>query len=263
MTSLPWPLTTPPRLKLAGRFPLADRAFSTTYQGPAHALHLHGYAGRMRLASELVDLQPGDLTLSPAGRPSAYDLAAPGQHWCVHFEAAATEEDTIPLPLHLRLGSGAPHAADRLASIARLQARAADDPLCRAAAAVAFQDLLLWCAARARTGQGGAPELDQLADEVAAIIESRLSERLNAHSLAAATGRPQHVIARAFRRRFGMTVPRYLLQRRMAHARYLLEATDLPVSAVGARVGIGDPQYFNKLARRFLGQSPSSIRRRA
>ena len=46
----------------------------------------------------------------------------------------------------------------------------------------------------------------------------------------------------------------------MAHARYLLESTDLPVAAVGVRVGVPDPQYFNKLVRRFLGQSPSSIR---
>jgi AraC-like DNA-binding protein len=263
MTTLPWPATTPPRLKLAGQFPLADRAFSTTYQGPAHALHLHGYSGRMRLAGGLVELRPGDITLSPAGRPSSYDLPAPGTHWCVHFEPTAPAEDAVTLPLHLPLGPAAAHAAEKLAGIARLQARATEDPLYRAAAAVAFQDLLLWSAARARGDHDSSDGLERLADEVATIIEARFARPLNADRLAAEVGHPQHVVARAFRRRFGVTVPRYALMRRMAHARLLLETTDLPIGEIGARVGVEDAHYFNKLVRRFLGSSPSMLRRQA
>ena len=258
--ALPWPATAPPRLKLAGQFPLADRAFATTYLGAAHALHLHGYAGRMRLGGAEVELQPGDLTLSPAGVASAYDLAAPGRHWCVHFHPAEAAGPSVPLPLHLRLGSAAVYAAERLSAISRLHARA-DDLLAQASAAVALHELLLWCVGRAR--QEGASATDALADRVAAVVEARFAEPLTAERLAREVGRSQHHVAHAFRQRFGMTVPRYTLQRRMAHARYLLESTDLAVGAIAERVGVADPQYFNKLVRRFLGDSPTLVRRRA
>jgi AraC-like DNA-binding protein len=257
---LPWPATTPPRLKLAGQFPLADRSFATTYLGAAHALHLHDYAGRMRLGADEVELHPGDLTLSPAGVATAYDLPASGRHWCVHFHPAVAAEPSLPLPLHLRLGSAAPYAAERLSAISRLHARA-DDGLAQASAAVALQELLLWCVGRAR--QEGGSATGALADRVAALVEARFAEPLTADRLAREVGRSQHHVAHAFRQRFGMTVPRYTLQRRMAHARYLLESTDLALGEIGARVGVPDPHYFNKLVRRFLGDSPTGVRRRA
>jgi AraC-like DNA-binding protein len=256
---LPWPATTPPRLKVAGQFPLSDRGHETTYLGATHALHLHGYAARMRLDKTELDLRPGDLTLTPAGAPSTYDLPAAGRHWCVHFHPVDAASPMVPLPLHLRLGPAAAFAAERFAAVSRLHARA-PDLLAQASAAVAFQDLLLWCVARAQEGD---PSADAVAEQVGAILDVRFAEPLNADRLAREVGRSQHYVARAFRRRFGMTAPRYALQRRMAHARLLLETTDLPVGEIAARVGVADPHYFNKLVRRFLGASPSGVRRQA
>lgn len=261
MISLSWPMTTVPRLRLAGQFRLADRGFETRYLGPAHALHVHGYAGRMRLVGREIELRPGDLTLSPAGQPSAYDLAGPGRHWCVHFQPAPADAEAMDLPLHLRLGPATGYATEKFSAISRLHSRGAADPLARAAAAVAFQDLLIWCAGRGRGDADPAAEMTRVADQVAAIIEVRFAEPLNADRIAREVGVPQHAVARAFRQRFGMTVPRYALQRRMAHARYLLESTDLPISAVGERVGVPDPHYFNKLVRRFMGANPSAVRK--
>jgi len=257
--TLPWPATHPPRLKVAGQFPLADRGHPTIYLGATHALHLHGYAARMRLGEAKIDLHPGDLTLTPAGIPSSYDVATAGRHWCVHFHPTEAADGLVSLPLHLRLGPAAAFAAERLAGVSRLHARTPDF-LAQASAAVAFQDLLLWCVARAREGD---PSADAVAERMGEILDARFAEPLNADRLAREVGRSQHFVARAFRQRFGMTVPRYALQRRMAHARLLLETTDLPVGEVAARVGVQDPHYFNKLVRRFLGASPSAVRRRA
>ncbi|HEV2531806.1 AraC family transcriptional regulator [Phenylobacterium sp.] len=257
--TLAWPATTPPRLKLAGQFPLADRDFATRYLGQTHALHLHAYAGRMQLGDLELELAPGDLTVTPAGLRSAYDLPQPGRHWCVHFHPVEAQGQQIAVPLHLRLGAGAGYAAERLAAIAGRQARAGD-PVARAAASVAFQDLLLWCVDRAADRRDPA---DTVADRVAALVDARFAEPLTAGRLARDVGRSQHFVSQAFRRRFGMTVPRYTLQRRMAHARFLLEATNLPVGTVARRVGVDDPQYFNKLVRRFLGDSPTGMRLRA
>jgi len=256
--TLPWPATTPPRLELAGQFALSDRQFETTYLSQTHALHLHGYAGRLRLAATELDLQAGDVTLSPAGAASAYALPQPGRHWCVHFHPTEASGLNVELPLHLRLGPAAAYAAERLAAINRLHAR--NGLVAQASAAVAFQDLLLWCVARSQEEDAPA---DALADRVGAIVDTRFAEPLTADRLAREVGRSQHYVAQVFRRRFGMTVPRYALQRRMAHARYLLESTDLPIAAIAGRVGVHDPHYFNKLVRRFLGDSPTLVRRRA
>jgi AraC-like DNA-binding protein len=261
---LPWPATTPPRLKLAGQFPLADRGHATTYLGAAHALHLHDYAGHMRLGQLELTLEPGDLTVSPAGIASAYDLPRPGRHWCVHFFPTDGAEASLALPLHLRLGPAAAYVAERLSGISRLHARAVaapSDVLASASAAVAFQDLLLWCVDRARGAED--QSAGALADRVAAIVEARFAEPLTAERIARAVGRSQNHVAKVFRQRFGMTIPRYALQRRMAHARYLLESTDLSIAGIAARVGVPDAQYFNKLVRRFLGGSPSEVRRAA
>lgn len=257
MESLAWPAAVTPRLRLAGQFPLADRGFQATYLGPAHALHLHDYRARMRLGDAALDLMPGDLTLSPAGVATAYDLPSPGRHWCVHFFPDAGDGPSVALPLRLRLGPTAAFVAERMSVISRLHARGAGDLLSAARAAVALQELLLWCVGRQRD------EADTLADRVAGLVEARFAEPLTADRIAREVGRSQNYVAARFRARFGMTIPRYVLQRRMAHARYLLEATDQPISAIAKRVGCPDPHYFNKLVRKFLGGSPTQVRAQA
>jgi len=230
----------------AGRFVLADRGFETQYRGAFHAVHLHDYQGRMRLVGSDLALAPGDVTLSPAGLASGYDLPVPGRHWVVHF-ATSAGGDTVAIPGHVR-DPGA--ARERFAAITTFQARG--DALGRAQAA-ALQALLLWLADRDRPA--GDP-----ATRAAAVIDERFAEPLTVAAIAqAARVSPAH-LARVFRQRFGVTVPHRLLQRRVEHARYLLESTDLPMWRIAERVGIADAQHFNKTVRRLLGTSPSAIR---
>jgi AraC-like DNA-binding protein len=270
--SFTWPTTTVPRIRVAGRFPLNDRDYATTYLGRTHALHLHSYEGRIRIGGQQFTLRDGDLTISPAGIASGYDLQAPGHHWCVHFYPAqdfptqgGDAGSQISLPLHLRLHGAATYVRERLMHISRLHARgsAADAPnaLASATAAIALQELLLWCVARsqAQAFASGA-EASAIIERVAAIIDARFHESLSIARIAREVGKSQNYIARRFRERFGMTILQYALSRRVAHARYLLESTDLPIRRVAERVGIDDAQYFNKQIRRHLGDSPSAIR---
>lgn len=246
MTTIGFPLDTLPAIRLAGRFPLADQGFETRHRGPFHALHLHDYRARMRLAGEEIAVAPGDVTLSPAGMTSAYDLPVTGRHWVVHFTTSG--EGDVALPVHI---AGAGPARERFAEVAALHARG--DAIGRARAAAALQGLLLWLADR-----DTAPA--DAAARAAAVIDARFAEPLKVADVAsAARASPGH-LARAFRKQFGVTVPHRLLQRRVEHARYLLEATDLPIWRVAERVGIPDPQHFNKTVRRIAGASPSAIR---
>jgi len=257
MTSFEWPIAVVPMIRLAGQFRLTDKGFVTTYLGQAHALHLHDYHGRIRLAGEELELAPGDATISPAGQASGYDLAVPGRHWCVHFTGAAPQRPgSLSLPLHMRLGSAAGTARERMAHVARLHVRGREHDLAAASAALALQELLLWLAERRRT-----PQQEEAAVERAAvIIDQRFDQPLTVPTIAREVGRSQNHLARRFRARFGVTIPHRLLLRRTEHARYLLESTDLPIWRVAERVGIPDPHHFNKSVRRLLGASPSAIR---
>jgi len=258
-TVFDWPLRTIPRLFVAGRFPLADAGFATTYLGRHHALHLHDYAGRMRLGVAEMELASGDATISPAGRPSAYDLSASGRHWCIHFGRDAADHGArVAAPLHLRLGAGAGVVRERMAQIARLHA-GREDPIAAASAGLALQDLLLWLAARARA----LPAADAAVEAAAVLIDERFHEPLTVPRIAREVGRSPNYLARRFRDRYGVTIARRVLLRRMEHARFLLELTDLPIWRVAERVGIPDAHHFNKTLRRLLGASPTALRRAA
>lgn len=247
MNEIALPLTIVPQVVLAGRFGLDERWFQTVHRSIAHALHLHDYRGTMRLAGREIAIAPGDVTLSPAGLASSYDLPIAGRHWCVHFRAEDGGE--LLLPLHL---TGRQALRERFAEIAALHAR--DGKLAQAAAGVALQQLLLTL-----VDDAGAVGPD-LAERAAAVIDERFAEDIGIVEVAKAVGRSTAHLARAFRRRFEVTVPHRIIQRRVAHARYLLESTDLPVWRVAERCGIADPQHFNKTVRRIAGASPSAIR---
>jgi AraC-like DNA-binding protein len=262
---LSWPTATIPKIRVAGRFPLNDRRYGTTYLGRTHALHLHSYEGDIRIGTHQFALHDGDLTISPAGIASGYDLREFGYHWCVHFYpvAGAAGDAHISLALHLPLHGAATYVRERLMYISRLYVRGStgEDALATATAAIALQELLLWVAARSQAQAAGSSiEAAATVERVAAIVDARFHEALSIRSIAREVGKSQNYIARRFRDRFGMTILQYALTRRVAHARYLLESTDLPIRQVAKRAGIDDAQYFNKQIRRQLGDSPSAIR---
>lgn len=253
MDSLDLPLEDLPRIMVAGQFTLADRGFSTIHRGRTHALHLHFYAGEMELVGRRIRIAPGDMTLSPAGLASSYDLDAPGQHWCIHIEKDKGGGAAAPIALHLP-DCGA--LRERFAHISGLFATASD-PIAHIAARLAVQELLLTLARRTDP----LPE-DDAAARAAEYIDRRFHESIGVRDIAAAAGRSPAYLARVFRRRFGTTVPHRLLQRRAEHARFLLESTDLPIWRVAERCGIPDAQRFNKTVRGLLGASPSVVRAR-
>jgi AraC-like DNA-binding protein len=259
-------------LVLAGRFPLGDRGSPVNYASPhTHALHLHGYCGRFRLDDCDHPLRPGDLTLTPAGVSSRYDLDAPGYCWCIHFGFSRTQTPSVKLPAHLSLGVHAIEAERRLAEIAHLHACARPDRhgrtgealLFAARARLCFQDLLLWIAGQFRHPAGREKPLtraSQAVEQAAALLATRLVDPPTVPELAETLELSQNYLASLFRRRFGMTIQQYLLRRRIEYARHLLLSTDLPASKIGARVGLPDPRHFNKRFRSLTGQTPGAAR---
>ncbi len=264
--TLAWPLRALPVVRGAGVYPHDDRGFAHHYQAATHALHLYDYVATMKFADRTIQIAPGDMTISPAHGITRYDLPKPGRHYCIHFfpvNESADDDATVQLPLVLRLGAWKELMVRQLLEVIQLHSRAEHDPIAAAAASTALQALLLGIAMRHywSDADASAPGRAERAVEQAVLtIEQNLSRTLTVPQIARQVRLSQNYLARLFRRRYGMTMPRYILTRRIELAQQLLITTDLPVNRVAARVGLSDPQHFNKQFRRLAGCAPSSIR---
>ncbi|ORC12597.1 helix-turn-helix transcriptional regulator [Mycobacterium kansasii] len=101
---------------------------------------------------------------------------------------------------------------------------------------------------------------EPLLAEVFAVIDRRHAEPLSLRDVARELGMTPGHLTTVVRRRTGRTVGEWIMERRMAEARGLLADTDLPVSEVARRVGVGDPGYFSRLFGRIHGASPRQWR---
>jgi len=238
------------------------------YLSATVALHLHDYPGDLWIGKVRYKLQPGDITISPHGIPSRYELKESGMHLCIHFTPppAGTRGASLRLPLHYRLGPQTVTARERFwrtIDHAR-QAGGNADSASGGAAAASIQELLLWLYGQSQ--RGATPRRSSLMEEALVklghAIEKSLDKPMLIGELAAGVGLSAGYVARLFVKRHGMTLQHYLLLRRIELARHLLLSSDLLVSEIGRRVGMPDPQYFNKQFRRVAGESPLAYRRR-
>ncbi len=90
---------------------------------------------------------------------------------------------------------------------------------------------------------------------------TRLAEPLSVDVLAARLGVSQRTLARRFAERFGTSPGAWLLGRRVAEARVLLEETDLTVEAIADRVGLSSAVNLRRRFRDRVGTTPGGYRR--
>ncbi|MEM6104774.1 AraC family transcriptional regulator [Mycobacterium sp. 050272] len=104
---------------------------------------------------------------------------------------------------------------------------------------------------------------EPLLADVFAVIDRRKGEALSLRDVAGELGITPGHLTTVVRRRTGRTVGEWIIERRMAQARTLLEETDLPVAEIARRVGVFDPGYFSRQFTREHGMPPRDWRRRA
>ncbi len=263
MKVVPWPLDVLPRVRVAGRFPHSDRHHERTYRGASLALHLYEYRCAMRMGERSMELGPGDVTVSPPNVATSYHVPEPGFHLCIHVGQARVRRGVsrLELPTHLRLGPRRDFVAQRFMTVVRWHATAQQDRAAAAAASGAMLELLVYLS-RLSDGPArrGPRPADKAVEQAADLIEQRLSQPLCVPALAREVSLSQNYLARCFRGRFGMTIPAYLLRRRIQAAGHLLTTTDRPIKQIAAAVGLPDAHHFNKQFRRLTGVSPSACR---
>jgi AraC-like DNA-binding protein len=235
------------------------------YAHPTVAIHLHDYTGTIRFGKTRFRLEPGDVTLSPPGVVSHYELEASGQHLCIHFFPVKPAGARIRLPLHWRLGSRAVQARERIWRIIdyHWRSRESRNLAAGSAASASLQELLLWLHLQRAEGQASptAGLQEERLRQVRDRIDASLAQPFTVPELLELLGLSTDYVAKIFRECYGMTIPRYTLLKRIELARHLLVSSDLPVSEIGRQSGIPDPHYFNKQFRRITGQSPRAYSR--
>jgi AraC family transcriptional activator FtrA len=97
-------------------------------------------------------------------------------------------------------------------------------------------------------------------DELLRWAEARLGTRLSVGDMAVHLGVSPRTLARRFADRLGTSPGAWLLARRLAAARTLLEETDLPVEAIAARVGLASAVNLRRRFRRETGTTPGAYR---
>jgi AraC family transcriptional regulator len=257
-----WPIEAVPKVVTCGYFSHAPDTYRVVYNCPTHSIHLYTYHATVRIGDRCHAVEPGSVTVTPAGVDSSYSLSEEGRHWCIHFEPAEQIAGlTVTLPEFLPRVGRTQHESFR--QIQALANRAGSrNAASRRRVSLLLQELLL-AISEGETGSGaevGSTRLDSVLSELTTHIEANLSRPLPVPDLARKVCMSQNYLSKRFRERFGQSIASYILSRRIEMAKYYLEATALTVGEIAIRVGIPNPQYFNKQFRRILGRSPTEYR---
>ncbi len=92
------------------------------------------------------------------------------------------------------------------------------------------------------------------------LIHAGYRHELSVPSLARRLYVSPSQLNRLFRQETGQSVWQYVVQLRLAKARELLLATDLPVKNIASQVGYGSVHHFCRAFRRLFGQRPGEVR---
>ncbi|MET1007909.1 MAG: helix-turn-helix domain-containing protein, partial [Propionibacteriaceae bacterium] len=90
---------------------------------------------------------------------------------------------------------------------------------------------------------------------------SRLAEQVSLEQLAGHARMSVRTFTRRFRDETGLSPRQWLLQQRVAHARLLLESTDLSVDLVARQSGLGSATALRQHLQAAIGVPPSAYRR--
>ena len=96
---------------------------------------------------------------------------------------------------------------------------------------------------------------------IAEFVETHIDQPLDLSWMAEAVGLMPCLFARQFRKSFGKPPYAYVLDRRVARAKELLETGSLPVKQIAAACGFSDQAHMTRLFRRVTGVPPASYRR--
>jgi AraC-like DNA-binding protein len=140
-----------------------------------------------------------------------------------------------------------------------------DDPVVARACIARAAMLLREVQARHDGGQADAARGLGLArwqlSRVTAHVEKNIHRSLRIRDLAELAGLSAGHFARAFRQSVGVAPRSFVLERRVARAKTLMQKTDLPLSEVALACGLSDQAHLSRIFRRYTAITPNAWRR--
>ena len=97
--------------------------------------------------------------------------------------------------------------------------------------------------------------------QVARHIDAALASTISTQDCAAIARLSISQFRRAFKVSFGVTLHKYIYQRRVEHAQEMMVMTDQPVCQIARRCGFADKSHFARVFRRLVGPNPAAWRR--
>ena len=94
---------------------------------------------------------------------------------------------------------------------------------------------------------------------VKTLIEDRLTDTLPLDELAAEARMSRYQLLRAFRESFGMTPHAWQLDRRIQHARRLLDR-EMPLAEIAIHLGFADQSHFQRAFKQRVAATPGEYR---
>ncbi|MBI0538612.1 AraC family transcriptional regulator [Roseomonas sp. KE2513] len=94
------------------------------------------------------------------------------------------------------------------------------------------------------------------------LVEERMHESLSVVEMAAAVRLSRSFFSRAFSVSFECSPHFYVMRRRIARAKVLMQATSEPLAQIAAACGLSDQAHLSRLFRRHAELTPSDWRRR-
>lgn len=105
------------------------------------------------------------------------------------------------------------------------------------------------------------PDLERRLDAARAYIDHNFDRAIDLEAMAHSAAFSRFHFHRLFHHRFGLTPHEYLTEKRVARARELLGATEMPITEVCLAVGFESLGSFSTMFRRHVGHAPSRYRR--
>ena len=92
-------------------------------------------------------------------------------------------------------------------------------------------------------------------------MDEHFAENISLDTLAALSHMNKHYLVHAFNKEVGCSPISYLLARRIAESKHLLENSNNSVSQVSLRLGFSSPSYFSQRFKKAVGITPLEYRR--
>lgn len=92
-------------------------------------------------------------------------------------------------------------------------------------------------------------------------INSNLENNLSVSEIANQLYVSPTYLSRAFKKETGFSIIEYINKLKIKHATFLLRDTALPIQDIGRIIGINDVNYFSRLFKRYMSQTPTQYRK--